>query len=117
MSNKCRQWDIDDLREHFELVDGKVYRKTADGLVPAKEHINDNGYFKVNYASTNIKAHRLIWMLHYGYTPIMLDHINGNKTDNRIENLREVTNRENAQNRQIHREGKPPGVYLRKRKY
>jgi len=117
MPNKCRQWDIEELREHFELVDGVIFKKTADGLVPAKEHSNGRGYFKVNYASTNIKAHRLIWMLHYGYNPIMLDHINGDKTDNRIENLREVSNRENAQNQQMHREGKLLGVYMNKRKY
>ena len=110
MPSKCRQWDIDELREHFELVDGKVYRKTADGLVPAKEYSCGKGYTYVCYAKNKIKSHRLVWMLHYGYNPIMLDHINGDKTDNRIENLREVTNRENGQNMQIHREGRLPGV-------
>jgi len=110
MPIKCRQWDIDELREHFELVDGKVYRKTADGLVPAKEYSCGKGYTYVCYAKNKIKSHRLVWMLHYGYNPIMLDHINGDKTDNRIENLREVTNRENGQNMQIHREGRLPGV-------
>jgi len=117
MSIKCRQWDIDDLREHFELVDGKVYRKTANGLVPAKEHINGNGYVQMRHAGTLIKSHRLIWMLHYGYTPIILDHINGDKTDNRIENLREVTHRENLQNQQRHREGKLPGIRMATGKY
>jgi len=117
MPSKCRQWDIDELREHFELVDSKVFRKTAEVLVPAKEHSNGYGYVHVFYAKTTIKSHRLIWMLHYGYTPIILDHINGDKTDNRIENLREVTNRENMQNQQKHREGRPPGIYRRKRKY
>ena len=116
MPIKCRQWDIDELREHFELVDGKVYRKTAEGLVPAKEH-GSNGYTYVHYTKTTVKSHRLIWMLHYGYTPIFLDHINGNRTDNRIENLREVSNRENGQNMQIHREGKPPGVVRKQGKY
>jgi len=117
MPSKCRQWDIDELREHFELVDDKVYRKTAEGLVPAKEHSNGKGYVCVRHAGPLIKSHRLIWMLHYGYNPIILDHINGDTTDNRIENLREVTHRENLQNQHKHREGKPPGIYLRKRKY
>jgi len=116
MSIKCRQWDIEELREYFELVDGKVFRKTADGLVPAKEY-GSNGYLYVNYTKTTVRSHRLIWMLHYGYTPIVLDHINGNRTDNRIENLREVTQRENMQNQQMHREGKPPGVSRKWEKY
>jgi len=111
MPIKCRQWDIEELREHFKLVDGKVYRKTIEGLVPAKEHGN-NGYVCVSHAGTLIKSHRLVWMLHYGYTPLLLDHVNGDTTDNRIENLREVTIRENAQNQQMHRDGKLSGVYL-----
>ena len=117
MSSKCRQWDIDELRKHFELVDGVIFKKTADGLVPAKEYSYGKGYVRVCLGRSHIRSHRLIWMLHYGYIPIFLDHINGNKTDNRIENLREVTQRENAQNMQIHREGRPPGIYRRKRTY
>jgi hypothetical protein len=57
------------------------------------------------------QAHRLAWFLFYGEWPIYeIDHINGDKTDNRIINLRDVPDRINAQNMGIHRNGHLPGV-------
>ena len=46
-----------------------------------------------------IRLHRLVWVLVYGRFPTQIDHINGVETDNRIENLREVSAKENADNR------------------
>jgi hypothetical protein len=46
------------------------------------------------------KAHRLIWLLvHKAWPENQIDHIDGNGLNNRIENLRDVTNAENARNR------------------
>ena len=59
-----------------------------------------NGYCRIFYKGKNIKAHRLAWYLMTGSFPKdQIDHINGIKTDNRFLNLREVTNKQNAQNR------------------
>lgn len=45
------------------------------------------------------KAHRVVWLLHYGSWPESeLDHINGVRSDNRIENLRAVSHAENQRN-------------------
>ena len=49
-------------------------------------------------------CHRLIWALQNGYFPDgYIDHINGDPQDNRIENLREVTNRENCLNAHMYK--------------
>lgn len=49
-----------------------------------------------------IPAHRIAWALHYGEWPNIIDHINGNRADNRIANLRSVDRAENAKNRRLH---------------
>lgn len=43
-------------------------------------------------------AHRVIWFWTWGYWPECLDHIDGNPLNNRLDNLREVTNQENQKN-------------------
>ena len=48
-------------------------------------------------------AHRVIWAMHYGEWPDQVDHINHDKADNRIENLRTVTHSENARNRKLNK--------------
>lgn len=46
-------------------------------------------------------AHRVIWKMEYGTEPETLDHINGDPEFNRLDNLREVTHQENAQNMRL----------------
>jgi len=49
-------------------------------------------------------AHRVAWLLHYGVWPsLQIDHRDGNGLNNRIENLREVTNQQNAMNMKLNR--------------
>ena len=49
------------------------------------------------------KASRLTWVYHYGYWPNVIDHINGDPSYDFIENLRDVTQLENSQNRALGR--------------
>lgn len=69
-----------------------------------------DGYVRVTYRKKRYAAHTLIWMLNHGTTPKgVIDHINGIKTDNRIENLRDVTNAENIQNMRAPMKGNKSG--------
>ncbi len=62
--------------------------------------VNDRGYLRVRMKGVCYRAHRLAWFLYYGEWPENnIDHINGDTKDNRIENLRDVTQQENLFNR------------------
>lgn len=56
-------------------------------------------YIKINYQTYIV--HRIIWLYFYGEWPESIDHINGVRDDNRIINLRNVSQQENLRNRAL----------------
>ena len=63
---------------------------------------NGHGYLAIQVYGVKYLSHRLILAKHLGeWPPYQVDHINGVKTDNRIANLRVVTQSENAKNRRL----------------
>ncbi len=77
------------LRGLFLYLDGHLVRKTTNKVCGTKDAY---GYLVYNIKrGQQFKVHRIIWKLIYGTEPKVIDHINGDKADNRIENLREGT--------------------------
>lgn len=71
-----------------------------------------DGYRYIKVLGSNWKAHRLAWLYVYGEWPKdVIDHINGESSDNRIANLRDVDRVVNAQNqRRAHKSNKSTGL-------
>ena len=61
--------------------------------------VASKGYIEICIAQKRLKAHRWAWFYVHGELPDQIDHINGIKNDNRLCNLRVVTNKQNHENR------------------
>jgi len=69
------------------------------------------GYRRITIDNQRHLAHRLAWLYVYGSWPVAsIDHINGNRSDNRIENLRDVAQSINLENMRRPRSGNPSGL-------
>lgn len=64
----------------------------------AFKKIRQDGYRRSTLEGRSFYAHRLTWKMHYGNDPAHIDHINGDRADNRIENLRSVAPADNNKN-------------------
>lgn len=64
------------------------------------------GYKRIRYKSKTIPQHRIAFYMYYGYLPNIIDHIDGVRTNNKIENLREATNAQNIMNSRIPKNNK-----------
>lgn len=61
--------------------------------------LDNRGYLKVGLDRKKYLVHRLIFLMHHGHLPELLDHIDRNKLNNKIENLRECDKEVNSWNR------------------
>ena len=91
-------------REHFATDRGwRSFNSNDAGHVSGTTY--GPGYVGVTINGKRHQVHRIIWMMARGRWPeLHIDHINGNRTDNRIANLREATDAENLRNCRIHKD-------------
>ena len=73
--------------------------KNANKPIYQEQH---RGYLRVCLFGKNYKSHRVAWAIYYGYWPDdQIDHIDGDRSNNRIENLRAASQTENSRNTKI----------------
>lgn len=96
----------EELKALFDYhKDGYFIRKVARGTQKVgsvhKGKLEKNGYRRTTISHNLYLTHRLIWMWHYGTEPKFLDHIDNDRVNNKIENLRDVTKNDNARHQLI----------------
>lgn len=106
-SYKNRDITYEDFAAAFEYnaETGEVFRTGRSSKysefteTDATGTYESSGYLCINFLGRGYRLHRVAWMLYYKKWPnFNIDHINGDRKDNRLCNLRDATHRINAQN-------------------
>ena len=107
------------FNELFEYKDGKIYWKITKGRGNVGDEVgcmNSHGYRRIKLNQKEYATHRIIFLMHHGYLPEIVDHKDNNPLNNHIENLREATGQQNNFNsrRQKNNTTGYKGVYYNK---
>ncbi len=94
------------VRHVFDYSDGHLFWRNPSKYKPEiigdkAESVDGKGYIRVGLNGRRYAAHRIIFLYHKGYLPTHIDHMNGNKKDNRIDNLRASDNETNSYNAKL----------------
>jgi len=105
--SKAEAFFMNELRErvlellNYDQATGLFTRRDRRGRFQAGSVVGSldrDGYRVMKIDGKSHQAHRLAFLVIHGYLPKEIDHINGDPSDNRIENLRSVTRSENQRN-------------------
>ena len=91
----------------YDAINGQLFFKNEfDTFTKLAGYQQKNGYWGITIKGQTYKLHRILFYMFHGRDPAdkVIDHINGDKGDNRILNLRAVTNRQNLANTKANRE-------------
>lgn len=97
----------------YDKTSGNILRTLKNGKeVTCGSFDPTTGYLRMGFEGRRYYVHRIVWAIHNSDSLPKgdIDHIDGNRTNNKIENLRDVSRRENAINKQMHRDGREPGI-------
>lgn len=89
---------------HYDHTSGQLIRKKARGGAvcgPVEGFADRKGYRRMRFGPKFYFVHRIVFLLVHGYLPAELDHINGDRSDNRVGNLRPATSQQNKQNKAV----------------
>lgn len=92
------------LHELFEYRDGELYWKINKGrarIGMLASNKRPDGYARVGIDGKRYFAHRLIFLMQHGYLPEFIDHIDGNPSNNQLDNLRAATHQQNLYNTKL----------------
>lgn len=108
--NRLTRDDITSLIDYDPLTGAfkwKVNYSMASKNNGVAGTIDYQGYRRIIIWGRGYRAHHIAWLIAKGKWPDeQIDHINGEKSDNRIENLREATNTENNRNKGLRKDNK-----------
>ena len=90
----------EELLATFDYKNGELYWKSTRKGIKAGDKAGyvNNGYVQVKFNGKDYRAHRIIFLMHHGYLPQYIDHIDTDRSNNSIENLRAATKAQNGHN-------------------
>ena len=92
---------------NYDHNTGLLYCKTdrAGGKVKAGDLASrlqaKTGYLRVSIDHKYYAAHRIVWLMFNGSLPDLIDHVDGNRANNQLSNLRQATKQSNSANRNL----------------
>jgi hypothetical protein len=103
------------IRHAYTLRNGKkvIFEKDSPAL-----SMDTDGYYQCKVDKVKYRIHRIIYCMFYGYLPsnCLVDHKDGNRANNKIDNLRLVTYQINSRNKAPSKDYAPTGVTLKRSK-
>lgn len=111
--------DLETANKFFFYKNGKLFWKlkkpnTRYKVGDEAGYIDAKKYKVIIINCQHLRAHKIIWLMHYGDWPNVIDHIDGNPSNNDIKNLRKITQAQNSMNRKVSKNNKSgvSGVYF-----
>jgi hypothetical protein len=102
------------IKELFTYNTDGTFTRNSNGKPVKCSVTKGQRYLRIGIQGKVYALHRLVFLYHHGYLPEITDHIDGNRYNNTIENLRSVTQQENCLNSKHRSTSKSPykNVYL-----